>query len=248
MILFCHGLGEHIGRYSVLIDYFNDRGYACAGSDHYGHGKSPGKRGDIAAYRFFLDEIDEMKTVVKTHYPGIPLILYGHSMGGNIVLNYLVNRTTDDIHAAIASSPWITLPAKVPAAKQWLANVMFHLYPSFTAPNGLDPNGISHDSQIVREYIDDTLVHDKISVRLYRMMSENGQALLADPEILHTPTLLIHGTADPMTSCKGSEAFARQNKQAEYVAFPGMYHELHHEIIQDQVLETVGNWLNSQRR
>ncbi len=245
-ILFCHGLGEHIGRYNVLIEYFNEEGFVCAGSDHLGHGKSPGKRGDAASYDLFLDEIDEVKALVKNRYPGIPIVLYGHSMGGNIVLNYLTRRPTQDIKAAVASSPWITLPSKVPAPKQFLADIMYHIYPAFTAPNGLDPSGISHDKVIVENYISDPLVHDKISVRLFRAMFERGEKLLDEPDVLNTPTLLIHGTSDPMTSFKGSKTFAGQNMTAEFMAFPDMYHELHHEIIRMEVLEKVGNWLNSQ--
>ncbi len=248
VILFCHGLGEHFGRYDVLINYFNKAGFVCAGSDHIGHGKSPGKRGDASSYDLFLNEIDDLKAQVKSRYKELPIVLYGHSMGGNIVLNYLSRRPTDDITAAVVSSPWITLPAKVPTAKQLLADIMYHIYPSFTAPNGLDPSGVSHDPVIVENYVNDPLVHDKISVRLFKAMYEHGEKLLEGTEVLDTPTLLIHGTADPMTAHKGSKVFAQQNKLVEFVAFPDMYHELHHEIIRNEVLEKVGKWLNSHLR
>jgi alpha-beta hydrolase superfamily lysophospholipase len=241
-----HGLGEHIGRYTQLFELFNEAGLYCAGFDHYGHGKSPGKRGDIIGYKHFNKEIETLISFVEKSMHNLPIILYGHSMGGNIVLHHLLDKHPS-VKCAIVSSPWLKSDTKIPAVKKLLSSVMLYLNPSLTVSNELDPNGISSDPAEVKRYIEDTLVHDRISVRLFHQVTEAAGKILSNADKIDVPVLLLHGTSDTFTSHLGSKECADTNPdRIELKLFPGMRHELHHESSRDMVFKTVKTWLNSQ--
>ena len=86
-----HGLGDHSGRYQSLKNYLLDWGADITVFDLYGHGKSVGKRGHIESYSILMDEIDYYLNKI-TKNSNHPIVLYGHSMGGNIALYYCLKR------------------------------------------------------------------------------------------------------------------------------------------------------------
>ncbi len=244
VVIFVHGLGEHIGRYSGLYALFQSFGYHSIGTDHYGHGKSAGKRGDIPGFNHFREEVDSMFAYSRDRFGKLPIVLYGHSLGGNIALNYLLTGRYQPDHA-IVTSPWLRLDQPVNKITELFSQLMLRLSPSFTISSGLDPEGISTDSSEVQKYIADPLVHDKISVRLFHEASASADMILSSAEKLITPTLLLHGTADPITSHLGSKELAEKNPQyITFKLFPGMRHELHHEKERESVFNSIRNWMN----
>ena len=103
-----HGLGEHIQRYDHWAEMFKKEGIGFAGVDLPGHGRSDGRRGDIKSYKVLEEMIDILlKTTIRT-FPGTPVFIYGHSLGGGIVLDYLI-RKNPGIKGAIVTSPWLRL-------------------------------------------------------------------------------------------------------------------------------------------
>ena len=87
VIALVHGLGEHCNRYQHLAEYFAKHNIATVGYDRRGHGQSEGKRGHSPNYETLLQEVDQLLEVTKNRYPITPVFIYGHSMGGNILLN-----------------------------------------------------------------------------------------------------------------------------------------------------------------
>lgn len=245
VVIVCHGLGEHFGRYDAVTSPLSKAGFICIGADHPGHGQSTGKRGDLTPFHALYDEILALVEIAHSRYKGLPVFLYGHSFGGNMALGFLL-RFPEVFKAAIITSPWITLPAKVPWYKQLLAAIVGSFAPGTTAPNGLDPKGISQDEQVVKSYLEDPLVHDKISVRLFDSATENATYILHHARQLATPTLVFHGSSDPITSAEGSKHFVEKSgDSADLVTYPEMYHELHHEKVADDMLKKAIDWLNS---
>ncbi|MEJ2004516.1 MAG: lysophospholipase, partial [Cyclobacteriaceae bacterium] len=241
-VLFVHGLGEHIGRYDQLFELFNNEGFHCIGVDHYGHGKSPGKRGDIPNFSYFGKEIDAMDKFCRKEFGEIPVLLYGHSLGGNIALNYLLENHFD---LAVISAPWLKLDNPVASIAKKLTGMLSNVVPSLTLPNGLDPKGISSDPQEVKKYREDPLIHDRISVRLFHQADTSAKRILSEAEKIKTPLLLMHGTADPITSHLGTKEFAAANPAyIDFRLFPGMRHELHHEMSREAVFNSIQSYIN----
>ena len=82
-----HGIGEYIGRYDRMAKVLNDAGIAVIGVDLPGHGLSEGKRGHAAPRAHVLDVVTAILDFATERYPGVDIVLYGHSMGGNICLD-----------------------------------------------------------------------------------------------------------------------------------------------------------------
>lgn len=242
LLFLVHGLGDHIGRHEDLIRMFSSKGIGVAALDLPGHGKSDGKRGHIKSYKVVNEMLDLMISQYKKTFPGIPLFLYGHSLGGGIVLQYILKKKPS-IKGAIISSPWLRLSYEPEKSKVLLATIMKYIIPSLTQPSGLDTDQLSHDKEVGTQYIADPLVHDRISVSLYHSAITAAAYSIANAAALTIPTLIIHGSADMLTSPEGSRQFASASEKAELKIWEGGLHELHNEPFKDEVYSFLAGWI-----
>jgi alpha-beta hydrolase superfamily lysophospholipase len=245
VIVFVHGLGEHVNRYSDWADKFRKEGIGFAGVDLPGHGHSDGNRGNIKNYEAVFEMIDILLNSCRKTFPGTPLFLYGHSLGGGIVLNYLLHKNPK-IKGAIVTSPLLKLSFEPSKAKIMLASVMRHILPGLAQPSGLIVSHISHDGKVIEEYINDPLVHDKISVGLFHSTMNAAAFSLSHASDLKIKTLLMHGSADMICSPEGSREFASKTNFAELIIWDDGFHELHNEPFRDEVFTSILNWINKQ--
>jgi alpha-beta hydrolase superfamily lysophospholipase len=243
VVIFVHGLGEHINRYGHWADLFISEGIAFTGMDLPGHGRSDGRRGYIKSYRMLDEMINVLIDSCRKTFPGLPVYLYGHSLGGGIVLNYLL-RVNPKIKGAIVTSPWLRLSFEPPKGKVILASVMKNFVPGLTQPSGLNVSHISHESHIVDKYNSDPLVHGKISVSLFDSAMSSAAYSLEHASDLKIPTLLMHGSDDMITSPSGSREFAEKSSKVELKIWEGGYHELHNESFQDEVFRYILSWMS----
>jgi alpha-beta hydrolase superfamily lysophospholipase len=217
VVCLVHGLGEHSGRYAHVAAALNAAGYALFGCDLRGHGKSAGPRGHTPAYDALLDDIGRLLDEATARYPGLPRFLYGHSLGGSLVLNFALRRCSGQalrrkptlsgegqsqgVAGVIATSPGLRTATPPPMLKVTIGKLLYNLAPAMQMANGLDRSGLSHDPQVIAAYNADPLVHDRISARLGLDLLRNGEWALAHAaEFPAVPLLLVHGTADRITS------------------------------------------------
>ncbi len=243
VIIFVHGLGEHVRRYLYWAGLFRDDGIGFAGVDLPGHGRSDGRRGNIGSYRLLGEMIDILIRSTKKTFPGVPVFLYGHSLGGGIVIDYLL-RTGPDIKGAIVTSPWLKLSFEPPKGKMILASVVRFILPGLTQPSGLVVEHISHDEEEVEKYKSDPLIHGLISVSLFYNAVKAGRNSLNNASGLKVPTLLLHGSDDHICSPDGSREFASKSELVELRIWDGGFHELHNEPFKEEVFTCILNWIN----
>jgi acylglycerol lipase len=242
-LIMVHGIGEHGGRYHSWAELFVSKGYNFVCPDLRGHGKSEGKRGHVKSMNDFLNDLDTVYEVVKNKFPGSRIILYGHSMGGNIALNHVIGRNRP-IDALITTSPWLKLTTEPPAILVMMSNILNRILPFFTLSNKIDTDTLSHDPEVVRNYIKDPLNHDRISSRLFHTATEGGLNALRNIYKINCPYLIMHGTADAITSYKASEAYVMNtSSRTRLRLWEGQYHELHNEFIRDDVFNYILAWL-----
>jgi alpha-beta hydrolase superfamily lysophospholipase len=246
VVVLVHGHGEHINRYPHVADALVNAGYAIQGFDARGHGQSGGQRGHTPAYESLMDDITDFITDAEKRYPTLPVFLYGHSMGGNEVINYVL-RTPNKLKGVIATGPWLKLAFEPPAMQVTLGKMMNSIYPAFSQTSGLEQSALSHDPEVTRAYAADPLVHDKISARLFMAMYTSGLWALEHAAELKIPMLLMHGSADRLTSAKASEEFAQKaGKIVTLRIWDGFYHEIHNEPEKAEVLKVMVDWLDKQ--
>jgi len=243
VIILIHGLGEHIQRYVHWAALFKKEGIGFVGVDLPGHGRSGGRKGYIKSYAVLDEMTDILINSCKKTFPGVPLYLYGHSLGGGIVLDYLVRRNPK-VTGAIVTSPWLRLSFEPSKIKTALASVMKYLIPGLIQPSGLNVDHISHDREIVMKYSNDPLVHGNISVSLFHGAVSAGKYSLDHAQDLKIQTLIIHGSDDLITSPEGSREFAAKNSKVALKIWDGGYHELHNEPFKEEVFKYIMNWIN----
>ena len=112
VICLIHGLGEHSSRYRHLAEYYIKRGYIVAAYDLRGHGQSQGQRGHYPSLDAVMDDIQVFIEKLEKDYPELPVFLYGHSLGGVFVLNYVL-RNKNHLTGVIATSPGLVTGQKV---------------------------------------------------------------------------------------------------------------------------------------
>ncbi|MCG8409919.1 MAG: lysophospholipase [Bacteroidales bacterium] len=241
-----HGFGEYGERYNQWALQFAEKSYAVHAIDYRGHGKSDGRRGYVDEYNDFLNDIDTLIQESRKLFPNAKQLIYGHSLGGNIVANYILKRQSN-LDAAIISSPWYKLAFKLSPVKMFLLGVMNRLYPKFTQKSNLELESLSSDEKIVDTYINDPLVHGKISARMFSEVYKAGLWVLENTDKISIPILIQHGDSDRITSIQASNEFfnkaIEKDKNIEYKVWKGMYHELHNEINKDQVFEFITHWI-----
>lgn len=245
VVIQVHGLGEHSGRYQHVADTFAESGIALLAYDHVGHGKSGGARGHIPSYVQLMDEVDLAMAKARAVFGEAPIILYGHSWGGNIALNFILRRKPK-IQAAIITSPWLKLPTEPPAIKVMLGSVMKSIWPAFTQNTNLDHNLLTHDPAVNQAYKADPLVHGKISALNFFESDAAAKYALQRASAYKYPTLFMHGTADGITDLEGTKAFVEKASEAKFIPWEGLFHEIHNETThRDQVKKEMTDFIAS---
>lgn len=247
VVVLVHGMGEYSRRYErTVVPLLLKWSIAVISYDQFGHGHSQGKKGDHPGYNYLLDSIEHLITKAAVLFPSKPVFLYGHSMGGNVVINFTLRRT-HHLKGVIATSPFLRLAFDPPGWKMFFGKLIGKIYPSVTMPNELDLQFLSKDQQEIEAYKNDPLIHDKVSTRYSLEMMKAGEWAIQHASSLTTPMLLMHGAKDQITSHLASKEFADKAKgMVTFIPVEHGYHELHHDLEKDMVLAQISDWIKEQ--
>jgi alpha-beta hydrolase superfamily lysophospholipase len=247
VVCLVHGIGEHSGRYEDLVRVFNEAGIAVLAFDLRGHGRSEGQRGHSISYEALMDDIAHMVAEAERLFPHLPTFLYGHSLGGNLTLNFVLRRQPQ-LSGAIVTGPMLRTTYPVPWWRMLMGRILYAIWPSFTLPNGLSSEDLSRDAEAAEEYEEDPLVHDRMSAQLGIDAYESGLWALQHAGQLSLPLLLMHGAEDRITSAEASREFAANaGDLCTLVIWPDMLHEIHKESEKEQVFDCSLKWIEDHR-
>ena len=245
VVVLAHGMGEYSGRYLHVANKLNEHDFSVVAFDHFGHGKTTGKRGHNPSFEAVLESVALTIEKAKAFFPNTPVFLYGHSMGGNAVINYVLKKTTH-LQGIIATSPFLKLAFEPPKIKLALGKLLQKIAPSVTLGNEINPNDISREKIEVDRYINDPLIHSKISPNFSLTFIDSGKWAIENASQLTIPILVLHGTGDKIIDYRGTQKFAENAKRATLKLYENGYHELQNDLCRNEMLVDVVNWISSQ--
>jgi alpha-beta hydrolase superfamily lysophospholipase len=245
VVVLAHGASEHGGRYAWTGEELSKRGYALYAIDHRGHGRSAGDRAVIDRMHNAVEDLHTLVERAQGAYPGRPLVLLGHSMGGAVALAYTAEHE-DALDALVLSGALAVLEAASPVQRV-AGRVLSVVAPSLGVV-AIDSSAVSRDPAVVADYDADPLnYHGKLPART---VAELSRAIDSFPEAVtrfRLPMLAMHGTADRLVPIAGSEMVVDRagSEDKTFKRYDGLFHEILNEPERQQVLDDIADWLDA---
>ena len=238
-VLIVHGIGEHSGRYERTGRLMAEAGLHVESFDLRGHGLSGGRRVYVRRWNDYLDDVEVRLTALPE--PGLPLVLFGHSLGATIALDYACStRPAPDL--LVLSG--LTLDAQVPAWQRAVAPILSRVAPTLVLANPISGDQLSRDPAVGRAYFADPLVQPRTTTRLGAEFFAAMKRLRSELTRLHVPTLVIHGGDDTLVPTAVSEPLASV-PGVERRVLPGLRHETLNEPEGPEVVAGIVEWLRA---
>ena len=248
MVVIVHGLAEHCGRYAHVAAALNEHGYGVGSYDQHGHGKSDpsGPKAVIDTFDGLWDDLDIFMARARERADGKPLFLLGHSMGGEIIVGYVLDRKPE-VKGLLASAAAVQISDDISPLLITVASVLSKIAPKMPTVV-LDGTAISRDQAVVDKYDSDPLNYrGGVPARTGGEMNRIIKFIKANMEKITLPILIMHGTADRLADPQGSkDLYARvQSTDKTLKLYEGFYHEILNEPEQGEVIADMVQWLDA---
>lgn len=272
-VLISHGLVEHSGRYRAFAGFLAGRGYHVYAHDHRGHGKStaldaePGRFARKDGARRVVEDLLAVRDFAASRHPGLPIILFGHSFGGNVALAAAEAQPASFQGLAVwntNANPGMAGKALVLLLKTerflkgsdvpsfYGMRLTFDTWAKSLPEARSDFDWLSRDARQVKAYVEDPLCGSRPSVSMWldvlQLAGEAGHvaALRRLPKTL--PVHLVGGGKDPVT--KGGETMRKLARQltslgmnaTNLTIYEDMRHETLNEIGREEAMKAFAAW------
>lgn len=248
-VVLVHGYAEHSGRYAHLAAFLNRHHYALHSFDLRGHGKSEGLMAYVDRFELYLKDLAALLDRVKIQAAKRPVFLYGHSMGGAIVVWYVITRQPAFLNGVLLTGPALKVSKEISPLLQQVSSVVGEWLPRLKTIK-LDSGAVSRDPAVVEAYRNDPLVYTEGTyARTGAELIAVSRRIQANMEKFHLPVLIMHGSADRLTDPEGSRELARRADSADKTLhiYDGLYHELINEPEKVKVMEDMLLWMEARR-
>ena len=269
VMLIIHGMSEHIERYSRLAKALNKSGIAVAGFNLAGHGVELSKDNigvfGTDGWNNMIADVSNAYDILKSKYPGIPLIMLGHSMGSFLLRCYIMrfenklpdmlvlsgtgyyDKTIVRLGSALAGFMSIFTGKDKPS--KLISSLVFPK--DKKAKTAFD--WLSRDAFEVERYIKDPICGFPLSSGAYKdffgglmALTNEGLNKAAKPNM---PVLFISGEMDPIGKGDGVKKVANNfiksgYKNVHVKLYPEARHELFNELNRDSVTEELTMWID----
>jgi len=244
VVAICHGVNSHGGQYAWTGEQLAAQGFAVYAVDLRGRGLSDGDRfyvDDIAEY---VADIGGVIGIARQRHPGLPVYLLGHSAGGVVSCTYALDHQ-DEIDGLICESFAFQVPA--PGFVLSAIKGLSHLAPKLGVLT-LHMKDFTRDPVALAALEADPLTRDE------KQPAATVAALVRADERLHDsfdritlPVLILHGTDDRATVCKGSEFFHAHAGSADKTLklYRDHYHDLLNDLGKEAVLADIVGWIEA---
>jgi alpha-beta hydrolase superfamily lysophospholipase len=243
-VLIVHGLGEHCLRYAHVAKALNDAGASVYTFDLRGHGQSEGEQAYIKNMDDYLMDVEAACQAVPK---SLPFFIVGHSMGGQITLNFLLQKKRTDIRGVVLSGAGLEAGKDITAFTIFVVKLIAKIAPRFKTVK-LDVKSISRDATEVEKYSTDPLIYrDGTKAGLGLALLNGIKALKPKFNQFDYPTLIMHGESDKIANIDGSKQLYAQSPSQDKTLkiWEGAYHEIFNETNRQEVIKTMTDWIEA---
>ena len=238
-----HGFSAHLGNYRHVARRLAGTGIATWLYDSRGHGRSQGRHGFVRRFSDYSDDLGLVLAAARAGAPGVPVVLIGHSQGGTVALDYATSER-EPVKALVLAAPWLALNIKVPGIKRLLARLMGGIWPTLTMGNEIKPEQVFRDPDAIARWQADPLIRHVAAPRWFNEVRATQARIIAEPEKLKVPTLLLAAGDDRLVSTAAALAFAKAvGPTVEVRAYAGVTHEIFLDPERDTVLTDIAGWI-----
>ncbi len=246
VLILSHGLAEHSGRYAHVGDFFAQQGFLVCALDHRSHGQSEGEDTYVDSFDQFLADLDIFVKFVKEKAPGKPTFLLGHSMGGAIVLSYVI-KYQPELTGVILSAPGVLLGGDISPILLKIAGLLSVIAPKMKTIT-LDAGSVSRDPEVMAKYDADPLNYrGGVPARLGAEMNKNVAFVAEHMKEFTLPCFLANGSedklVDPTVSQYLYDGVGSEDKTIK--VYEGLYHEILNEPEKEEVMGDMLTWMNN---
>lgn len=244
VVVLSHGFNSHSGYYLWVAEQLLAGGLAVYALDYRGRGKSDGERYYVEKFSEYQGDLDMTVKLARSREPGLPIFILGHSAGGVIACNYVLDNQAD-----IAGLICESFAYKVPAPDFALSVLkgLSHLAPHAHVLK-LKKEDFSRDPKVVRALLDDPLLADEVQpTKTVAEMVRADERLKRDFKLFTLPLLIIHGTKDTVTRPEGSQEFYANasSKDKTLKLYEGYFHDPLSDIGKETVIADIRSWIGA---
>jgi len=254
-----HGYSEHSGRYSHFAEFLNERKWDVCFLDLPGHGLSDGRRANIDRFSDYIESFQSFFAAVESKLSSPPRVLFGHSLGGLVVIRVLqVLGKSLPFNKAVLSSPLLGLSDSTfhganvlfqNACSRKVASALIGCLPNWTLPNEGDLSGsvLTHDRRVLADRASDPLISPQVTVHWTREFLRAIEMAFEQSTEIKVPVGMFQAGEDRVVSRAASERFFNllNISPKKFIVYEKMYHEILNETERVRVMEDIYDWICS---
>jgi len=250
LVVYVHGLGDHIGRYSRFVTSLTKEGLAVALYDQRGHGRTEGRRGHVDR---FGQWVEDLAAFVQFSSSAVaqetPVFLVGQSLGALVAINYVLTHAAK-ISGIVTVSAALHPTVKIAGWKRRVATKLSAVAPWMTIETGVRFLDLARELTEVEALARDPLFHTRLSIAAGLEIERNIGLVGGMPHRLHEPLLMLAGTADRVCDPQASSWFTARASSIDKncKVYDGMCHDLLHDTGWQDVATDVRNWISERAR
>lgn len=244
VVAICHGLNAHSGLYAWPAGQFAGAGFAVYAPDLRGRGRSGGERFYVEDIADYVSDLAGAIAIAKARHPGLPVYLLGHSAGGVTSCVYAL-----DNQAELAGLICEDFAYQTPAPSLAVAAIrgLSHIAPRLNVLT-LKNEYFSRDPDVVAALDADPLIAEETQpAATVAALARADERLQAEFGRITLPLLIMHGTADKVTVCHGSEYFQAHAGSTDKTLrlYEGHYHDLLADVGKEAVMADMLAWIEA---
>ncbi|CAD8176051.1 unnamed protein product [Paramecium pentaurelia] len=237
-----HGFGEHQGRFLHIADIFAKMNYAVHLIDLRGFGYSGGPRGSQTLKELHMD----IEVLLRQVSKDIPLFLYGHAMGGLLIISFLIRNPQLKVRGIITTAPMLGFPMdrKLKGIKYIAVKYFGHYMEDLVINTKLNITGMSKNDQHIQRCFEDKLMMPLLGIGMAKSILETLNYMESKVQTFKYPIIILHGKQDAVSSYHESVRFYEKcgSQDKSIKLFENGYHELQHDFEFVEMKQIIIDW------